>query len=952
MDKNQAKLAIQKLVDKYGEVLKSGTKNKYTEEETKKGFIVPLFTALGWDMEEKSDVSAEEHISGDRVDYGFYINGRPKFYLEAKPLKADLNDAKYARQAIKYSWNKGVTWAVLADFESVKVFNADFQSEELAHSKFFEISWDKYFEDFDRLWLLSKESFENGDIDKKAEEWGKVLKRVSVTDALYKDLTECRKLLTDSLKRWNEKVPEDLLDEGVQKLLNRLVFIRVLEDRNIEPHILKNIVREWEAEHYEKERPPLYLSLVKKFRELDVQYNSNLFDEHSFEKWKEHDNYTKKVIDILYGKSGYYEYDFKVIPADILGAVYENYLGYKLEQSKKGSKIGQDSKKRKEHGIYYTPEFIVDYIIKNTLRPVLEQCGTIDELMKVKVLDPACGSGSFLIKAVDAIYQRYYEMSFRGSSTYKKIQIITQNIYGVDLDSQAVEIARLNLLINAVEEKILLPSLAKNIKNGNSLISGTDEELEKYFGPSWKDKKAFNWEQEFPEVFKQGGFDVIVGNPPYVSFYSKQSQSDRKTTQLLEYLIDYYKFITDKGKLGRFNTLMFFVERSLSLLKSRGCLGIIIDTNIHSNPSEDIRRYIVENFQILEIIDEIRAFKEVASSQVILIIKNQKPDGKNIVQWNQLGDNNNFIVNNSEFQNSINAKNNFSFKAPIDDLSNKIIKTIEQNKNLAELLGKANIRTCITFTGQKDKFVVAKKIKDIDYPLLEGSFSVSSPYCDIKWNSYIRYDTKLRDKLNLEYKKLSKLENRRSPMVIGLGDIEAFKSPKIFIRLSDKRLTATFTEKFVCADLSLYIVTLPNKQIVTKDFNLLFLLTLFNSRLLTFYLIGKGYIRNLTTGTPQIRLNDLRMLPITLPSKEKQTQMAEMAKKMLALKQDIQKIIIAFNNDSCNNMVGNKAAYSERHNLLNYFDSEQIIVKLPHNNFNDFGEMNIEEIKKWYEDRN
>lgn len=890
MNQDQAKQKIAELIKKYEVAKSSGQDKKYTEEETKKDFILPLFQALGWDVYNKTEVSAEEHIkSSGRVDYGFYINGRTKFYLEAKPLRADLDDPKHARQAIKYSWNKGVTWAVLTDFENTKVFNAEFQSENLAHSKFFELSWEQYLDKFDQLWLLSRESFINGEIDKKAESWGKTLKRVSVTDSLYKDLTESRKLLTEGLKRWNDNLSEELLDDGVQKLLNRLIFIRVLEDRGIEPHILKSLVREWESGHYEKSRPPLYKLMVSKFRELDRDYNSNLFDYHPFEDWEETDNETKKVIDILYGKAGYYEYDFKIIPADVLGAVYENYLGYKLEQSKKKNKIGKDSKKRKEHGIYYTPEAIVNYIIQNALVPVLNNCHTIDDLMKIKVLDPACGSGSFLIKAVDAIYQRYYEFNYRGSSTYKKLQIITSNIYGVDLDQQAVEIARLNLLINAVEEKVILPSLAK-IKNGNSLISGTDEELKKYFGKNYRDKKPFNWQEEFPEVFKQGGFDVVIGNPPYVSFYSKQSQADKETTQLLEYLIDRYRFIADKGRLGRFNTLMFFVERSLSLLKLGGDLGIIIDTNIHSNPSEDIRHYMAENFKIIEIIDEIRAFKEVASSQVILIIKNQKPDGKNIVRWSQSDDNNHFIVNNSAFQNSINTKNNFSFKVPVGDLSKKIIQTVEQNKNLAELLGKANIRTCITFTGQKDKFVVEEKEKNIDYPLLEGSFSVSSPYCDIKWDSYVRYDTRLRDKLNLEYKKFAELKNRRSPMVIGLGDIEAFKAPKIFIRLSDKRLTATFTEEFVCADLSLYIVTLPNKQIATKDLNLLFLLALFNSQLLTFYLINKGYIRNLTTGTPQIRLNDLRMLPIILPSKEKQTQMAEMAKKMLALKQGTRKV--------------------------------------------------------------
>lgn len=609
MTKEQAKLAIQKLVDKYEEVLKSGKAKSYTEEDTKKGFIVPFFAALGWEMEDRNEVTSEEHISGDRVDYGFYVNSRAKFYLEAKRLKADLNDPKYARQAIKYSWNKGVTWAALSDFESVKVFNADFQSEELAHSKFFDISYDKYIEDFDRLWLLSKESFENGDIDKKAEEWGKALKRVSVTDALYKDLTESRKLLTDSLKRWNEKISEDLLDEGVQKLLNRLVFIRVLEDREIEPQILKTIVREWESGHYEKERPPLYLSLVKKFRELDAQYNSNLFGEHPFETWEEHDNYTKKVIDILYGKSGYYEYDFKIMPADILGAVYENYLGYKLEQLKKGNKAGQDSKKRKEHGIYYTPEFVVDYIIKNALKPVLERCGTIDDLMKIKVLDPACGSGSFLIKAVDAIYQRHYELGERNSRTYKKLQIITQNIYGVDLDQQAVEIARLNLLINAVEEKVILPSLAKNIRQKNSL--------------------TLNWQEEFADVFKQGGFDVIIGNPPYIKEDVNKSAFDGLHDS------PYYQ--------GKMDLWTMFACISIDLLKRSGLMSFIAPNSWLGNAGASIfRDKILKDGELKTFVDfgDYKVFEQAGIQTMIYVFKKQEPRERYLVEYLKIYDKN------------------------------------------------------------------------------------------------------------------------------------------------------------------------------------------------------------------------------------------------------------------------------------------------------------------------
>src|SRR3989338_7067144 len=124
MSQEQAKATIKKLVEKYEAVKTAGKAGKFTEEDTKKDFIIPLFEALGWDVYNRNEVTAEEQISGDRVDYGFYLNGRAKFYLEAKKLSADLHREEYARQAIRYSWNKGVTWAVLTDFESMKVFNA------------------------------------------------------------------------------------------------------------------------------------------------------------------------------------------------------------------------------------------------------------------------------------------------------------------------------------------------------------------------------------------------------------------------------------------------------------------------------------------------------------------------------------------------------------------------------------------------------------------------------------------------------------------------------------------------------------------------------------------------------------------------------------------------------------------------------------------------------------
>ena len=397
----EAKKKIEQLIAKYEEIKANGAIKKQSEEQTKKDFILPLFEALGWDVysKDKAEVTAEEQISGKRVDYGFYINGFTKFYLEAKPLKADIHREEYAEQAIRYSWNKGVTWAVLTDFETLIVFNALSPEKSLHGKKYFEISYKEYLSRFDQLWLLSKESFLKNLLDQEAEKHGKKLQKVSVTESLSKDLNECRRILTEAFSQWNPKVNPDLIDEGVQKLLDRLIFIRVAEDRKIEPPTLRPMVNEWLASGRDQH---IYQKMIGKFRELDAIYNSNLFSPHAFEQWEEYNDATREVIDILYGTKSYFEYDFSVIPADVLGSVYESYLGYKLQKSKnqkligENLELGKNLRKRKEEGIYYTPKFIVDYIVNNALGPVLEKCELLSDLQKIKVLDPASVAAHFL----------------------------------------------------------------------------------------------------------------------------------------------------------------------------------------------------------------------------------------------------------------------------------------------------------------------------------------------------------------------------------------------------------------------------------------------------------------------------------------------------------------------------------------------------------------------------
>lgn len=612
----KTKQEITKLVEKYNKLKAENKIKNYNEAQTISGFIEPLFMLLGWDVHNLEEVTPEENISGDRVDRAFRINGITKFFLEAKSMKADLDVESYARQAIKYAWNKGVNYAVLTDFEGIKVFNANAHSKTLRDKIIFQISCENYVSDFEKLLFLSKKSFERGELDKYAEEHFKKAQKLTVNEKLFGDLRKAREILTDSFRGWNTELSQEDLDEGIQRILDRLVFIRVLEDRKLEDLILRPLAR------YDKKNQEIFHSLIGKFRELDEIYNSNLFQEHACEKWENHDlGDFKKVIEILYG-TDVYEYDFKEIPADILGGVYENYLGYiaqnPIKVEAKGSKLLQvegkkeikekSRKKRKEQGIYYTPKFIVDYIVKNTLGEKLKEVKSANELKKIKVLDPACGSGSFLTRALEEINNKYKDFGNKGDQN-TKTEIILSNIYGVDLDSQATELAKLNLLLDTLERKEKLPNIS-NIKVGNSLISGSEKEFQKCFGKNWRNKKPFNWQEEFSEVFQQGGFDVIIGNPPYIKEFVNKSVFDGLHNS------PYYQ--------GKMDIWTMFGCVAIDLLKDGGILSFIAPNNWITNAGSSIfRDKILKDGELKTFIDfgDYKIFEQAGIQTMIFVFE-------------------------------------------------------------------------------------------------------------------------------------------------------------------------------------------------------------------------------------------------------------------------------------------------------------------------------------------
>ncbi len=853
MNQNQAKEKIKELVEKYN-VLSESERNKYNEEETKNYFIRPLFEALGWDFAKSNEVAMERGSVGKRADYEFKLNGIPKVYLEAKSIRTDLNLEQHARQAINYAWNKGVTWAVLTDFESIKVFNAQGQSKLLADKLVFEIPVAKYLTD-ERLWLLSKESFLEGGLDQYAEKYAKKIKKQTVNESLFGDLRVAREHLTESFGMWNKEVDKETLDEGVQKILDRLVFVRVLEDRGLEPPILKQMIHEREAKGTNVQ---LFDLLIKKFRELDEYYNSNLFSPHACEKWVEYDDKLKKVILLLYG-GGTYEYDFKQIPADVLGGVYESYLSYiaqKLIEVDKEGKSGKllkvedkkemkekSRKKRKEQGIYYTPKFIVDYIVKNTLGEKLKEVKTVNELKKIKVLDPACGSGSFLTVALETINEKYKEFNSPGDQT-TKTTILLENIYGVDLDAQAVELAHLNLLIDALDTRAKLPKLAKNIKNGNSLISGAEEELKKYFGDSWRNKKPFDWKDEFSDVFKQGGFDVIIGNPPW----GANIDSDVK------YFEEKYPNSTKSYK----DIYKIFIDKSLSLLKSGGVLGFIVpNTFLYQPRYEDIKKVVnkYENF-VINLGEKI--FHNVQLPSCILIVIKQKGTNK-------------FVADLTREKREL--------------LASKIWKAGS---------GSPQDKAVIKDTGVTFDEVFLLKDAGINYQAVSvGKGAKGSS----KLSEQLFYEGKQESKEDMEYWKGSHINRyfiQDSTGYFVRTNYQNFKqaneqvilnknffvlSPKIIWRQTASSIIATIDVKGIWWGRSIIGAILSEKYKNSVD--IYYALVIFNSKYINYLYHQKV----LETGKvfPQVKLKYLRDLPFVIGNKKQQKLLLDLAKKMIDL---------------------------------------------------------------------
>jgi len=661
---------------------------EYQEAEARKDFIDKFFIALGWDVNHDQQTNPYEQevkveppvLAGGqrRADYAFHIapNYRDvRFFVEAKKPYADIATADNYFQTIRYAWSSGTPLAVLTDFEQFHVLDCrgkpDIDTALQRH-----VARYRYSDYLDRkkfaeiYWLFSREAVADGSLEKRAKELpklrGKAVQRglfpggdQSIDESFLNELDEYRKSLAHTFKNKNPKLDSETLTELAQRTLDRLVFLRFLEDKGIEP---QRIVDRF------GDRGTAWEDFIAASRRLDDIYNGIVFKQHDIldgEKFRVDDTAFAGICESLGHINS--PYDFNAIPIHILGSIYERFLGNVIVATDKRAKVEPKPEVRKAGGVYYTPEYIVRYIVENTVGKLIAG-KTPDQIAEMRFADIACGSGSFLLGVFDLLltyHGHYYNdnpikarkgdcINHDGKlylSLRKKREILLNNIFGVDIDTQAVEVCQLSLYLKLLQDettatahqyllefthtakmKKLLPDLSKNIVCGNSLI-GTDI-LEGQLFASEQERKLnpMNFEDAFPEVMKRGGFDAIVGNPPY-----RMLQPHNTPSNVLSYLRRHY--VAAEFKIDLFH---MFLQRAASLLRDGGDFSYIVPTTILNNVyAETLRRRLMNECCIEQIaVARGRVFADADVHTSVLVLRREakqaKREGQEVLTTDQL----------------------------------------------------------------------------------------------------------------------------------------------------------------------------------------------------------------------------------------------------------------------------------------------------------------------------
>jgi len=820
-------------------------KKRGIEENVKIIIVEPLLECLGYDKT-KGDLDFEHLIRNKRADILIKVDNKPKIIVECKSLEEDLD--KHIDQALGYAYNKQVNFVVLTNGLKTRLYKSFIENVTDPKDRLLlEADLRNLSQDFKELekWV-SKKSLLTHKLDEISEEKEKRIRETLTEPNLIKNLKIAKsKLIINAIPKIKVKYKSDNIfkkqiedwcassnldinkeEEWIEKLakeiaysfINKIYFCRIAEDKGIvKPKLTKEVL------HRLKQSFSFSELIEAGFREiLKIDYRA-IFEHSLFDKIKFDESVIKDIILQLS------DYNFKEITSDILGKVYEHHI---------------DVKERKELGQFYTPKMIIEYINSRIgINP------------KKKILDPACGSGGFLIDVYEKLKKKYSKKGLTDIEIHNKI--LENNIYGIDINPFAVQLTAMNLALKNLEGK----TNRINIITHDSLIPS----IQGWTNLKTKDIDNNHKEVIFDEVIPNQ-VDAIIGNPPYVRIRNIRKEKIKA----------YQKFL--QTAKGRFDLFSLFVERGIVFLKNKGKLGFITSNTLLTNDElEIIRGYILKKCCILEIVDlGGRVFEEANVNTIILILQKEENEDKR-------------------------NKNKVKVITKLNEKGKPVEYHIKEQRSF--------------FNNPHKRFIIGKDIKK-EQEIIEkiNSDSIKLNNC-VEPSSGIQIWAVKKDKEKYPYYLSKTKENEKYEKIIEGKDINKYSlrykglyvlyEPKLLERAREKRF---FTNKekivmrYIGKDL---IATLDTEQYYTQKsvicfiprkeniFDLRYILAVLNSDLMQFY-----YLKQMGQNIyPRINLSYVKSFPIKKISKNDEKEIINLLNKILKENDNEQKnkLIFALN---------------------------------------------------------
>lgn len=933
--------------DRNRETYRSG---HYNETQLRREFVDPFFKALGWDVENTAghaeaykDVIHEDAIkiggATKAPDYCFRIGGTRKFFVEAKKPSVNIaEDIGPAYQLRRYAWSAKLPLSILTDFEEFAVYDCRVKpdkSDKASTARILYLTERDYLARWEEIAaIFSKDAVLKGSFDKYADT-ARLKKGTAGVDAAFlKEIETWREMLARNIALRNTHLSQRELNAAVTLTINRIIFLRICEDRGVETYgqlmALKN-------------GSDIYERLIKIYYAADDKYNSGLFHFRAErDRTASPDTLTlnlaidDRTLKDIFGSLYYPDspYEFSVLPADILGQVYEQFLGKIIHLSVgHRAKVEDKPEVKKAGGVYYTPTYIVDYIVKNTVGKLLSPNADDDstpaksrktvtprQAASIRILDPACGSGSFLLGAYQYLLDWHLSWYLdhepgkwiKGKSpvlcqgpggdwrlsTSERKRILLNNIYGVDIDAQAVEVTKLSLLLKVLEgenEQTLsnqlrlfreraLPDLANNIKCGNSLIGPDfyDNRQTGFFDDEERYRiNVFDWKAEFPEVFAtkapsppagegqgEGGFDAVIGNPPYVIIGSDK-HPDTVTEYLKTYEVSQYKM----------DLFHLFIQRGIDLLKNDGRMGYIVpNTWLTLKYTDKLRKYILNQSSIYEmVVFDHFVFKAADVHTALIFLHKTFPRANHKVQIkkpSEISTPQELESTESSFvtQESWTRADGYVFETRLSGNEGELVTKILNNCPRLDKVARASLG-CQAYNSSKHTpeqienrvFHAATKLGNDYLPELAGK-DVSRYLIRRERGEWIKYGSWLHDYRTMDW----------------------LTGPRILIRemagQKTHKIQACYVEETYCH----YKTILNVNPSSSTQLSMKYLLGILNSRLISFlypYVSNKMVARSF----PRLSVGDVKKLPIRTidfsdpADKARHDRMVALVEQMLSL---------------------------------------------------------------------